>query len=124
MAADGGNGRADRDPVRDAAILISLRHPLRRRILKAMITAEEPSSPRGIATELKEPLSNVSYHVRVLADHGTATLHDTEPVRGSVRHLYEPALEEEWALTALGLGDDASAADTAAEAATMPEDSR
>jgi DNA-binding transcriptional ArsR family regulator len=125
MAADEGNGRADRDPARDAAILISLRHPLRRRILKAMIAAEEPSSPRGIATELKEPLSNVSYHVRVLADQGTATLHDTEPVRGSVKHLYEPALDEEWALAALGLQEDNTrAADTAAEAATVPEDSR
>ena len=53
----------------DNELLIALRHPLRRQILRAMVEAE-PISPREIADELKEPLSNVSYHVRVLADCG------------------------------------------------------
>lgn len=80
-----------------------------------MILAGSPTSPRGIADELKEPLSNVSYHVRVLVERRTVTLHDTEPVRGSLRHLYDPALDEEWARAALGLpADGESEADEAA----------
>lgn len=82
-----------------------------------MILAGRPTSPREIADELKEPLSNVSYHFRVLADRRTVTLHDTEPVRGSLRHLYDPALDEEWARAALGLPADegSGAVETTAE---------
>jgi DNA-binding transcriptional ArsR family regulator len=88
----------------DAELLVALRHELRRRILRAMLDEEaEKISPRRLAHLLKEPLSNVSYHVRVLADCGAIALVDTQPVRGSVQHFYSPAIEEPWALAALGL---------------------
>jgi DNA-binding transcriptional ArsR family regulator len=89
----------------DNELLIALRHPLRRQILKAIVE-NDPISPRQIADELKEPLSNVSYHVRVLADCGVAALVDTTPVRGSMQHFYSPTIEEPWALAVLGITEE------------------
>src|SRR6201996_4368973 len=94
------------DATEDNELLIALRHPLRRQILRTMAT-QDPISPRQISNELREPLSNVSYHVRVLADCGAVTLGATQPVRGSTQHLYSPAIDEPWALAVLGLsGED------------------
>jgi DNA-binding transcriptional ArsR family regulator len=89
----------------DNELLIALRHPLRRQILRAM-AAKDPISPRQISDELRQPLSNVSYHVRVLADCGAVTLVDTAPVRGSMQHFYSPAIDEPWALAVLGLSEE------------------
>jgi DNA-binding transcriptional ArsR family regulator len=96
----GAEGNTD-----DNELLVALRHPLRRQILRAMVE-QDPISPRQIADELHEPLSNVSYHVRVLADCGAVALVDTTPVRGSMQHFYSPTIDEPWALTVLGLSED------------------
>ncbi len=88
----------------DSALLSALRHPLRRRILRLM-EAEEPISPRQISTQLEHPLSNVSYHVRVLADCSAIALVFTEPVRGSMQHFYRASLEAPWARQMLELED-------------------
>lgn len=87
----------------DDGLLIALRHPLRRRILQAMADGEVVS-PRELALALRQPLSNVSYHVRVLAECGAVTLVCTKPVRGSVQHFYRCAVKEPWAWQVLGLG--------------------
>lgn len=92
----------------DNELLIALRHPLRRQILRAMVE-QQPTSPRQISNELHEPLSNVSYHIRVLADCGVVTLVDTTPVRGSMQHFYSPTIDAPWALTVLGLSDNGEA---------------
>jgi DNA-binding transcriptional ArsR family regulator len=92
----------------DNDLLVALRHPLRRQILRTM-AAQDPISPREISDELREPLSNVSYHVRVLADCGAVTLVDTAPVRGSMQHFYSPAIDEPWALAVLGLSENGKA---------------
>ena len=89
----------------DNELLIALRHPLRREILRAM-AAQDQISPRQISNELRQPLSNVSYHVRVLANCGTVKLVDTAPVRGSMQHFYSTTIDEPWALKVLGLGED------------------
>jgi DNA-binding transcriptional ArsR family regulator len=89
----------------DNELLIALRHPLRRQILRAM-AAQDQISPRQISDVLHQPLSNVSYHVRVLADCGAVTLVDTAPVRGSMQHFYSTAIDEPWALAVLGLSED------------------
>jgi DNA-binding transcriptional ArsR family regulator len=88
----------------DNDLLIALRHPLRREILRQM-AGEEAISPREIAAALHQPLSNVSYHVRVLADCAAVTLVNTQPVRGSMQHFYCTAIEAPWARQVLGLGD-------------------
>jgi DNA-binding transcriptional ArsR family regulator len=87
----------------DNDLLIALRHPLRRRILQAMADGEVVS-PRELTLALREPLSNVSYHVRVLAKTGAVTLVCTKPVRGSVQHFYRCTVKEPWAWQVLGLG--------------------
>ena len=92
----------------DNDLLVALRHPLRRSILRAM-AGEEAISPRELAATLRQPLSNVSYHVRVLADCAAVVLVDTMPVRGSMQHFYRPAIEAPWAKAVLGLADDDSA---------------
>jgi DNA-binding transcriptional ArsR family regulator len=106
----------------DPELPVALRHELRRRILRAM-AEEDPVSPRRLSEVLHEPLSNVSYHVRVLADDCRAIeLVDAKPVRGSMEHFYSSRVEEPWALAALGLDgsggqDDGDGPDTGRAAA-------
>lgn len=88
----------------DDDLLVALRHPLRRRILRAM-SAEDALSPRELAATLRAPLSNVAYHVRVLADCAAVVLVRTQPVRGSMQHFYLPAVEAPWARQILDLGE-------------------
>jgi DNA-binding transcriptional ArsR family regulator len=86
----------------DDNLLVALRHPLRRDILR-QLGGENALSPREMAEVLRKPLSNVSYHVRVLADCAAVVLVRTEPVRGSMQHFYRHAVEAPWARQILGL---------------------
>jgi DNA-binding transcriptional ArsR family regulator len=78
----------------------ALSHPLRVRMLTLL--NQKVSSPSELADELGEPLGNVSYHMRFLADLKMVKLVRTEPRRGAVEHYYQ-ALElpqvsgEDWA---------------------------
>lgn len=79
-----------KDPSQD--VLTALQHPLRRRILRHLSRPEHsPLSPREVSEELGHPLSNVSYHIRVLRNCRAVTLVRTKPVRGSVQHFYAPS---------------------------------
>lgn len=86
----------------DNDLLVALRHPLRREILRAM-AGEKSISPREVAHTLDQPLSNVSYHVRVLADCAAVSLVGTKAVRGSMQHFYCITIEAPWARQILGL---------------------
>ncbi len=88
----------------DNDLLVALRHPLRRDILRAM-AGEEEISPRQVSYSLDRPLSNISYHVRVLAECGAIHLVRTEPVRGSMQHFYRAEVEAPWAREVLGFDD-------------------
>jgi DNA-binding transcriptional ArsR family regulator len=94
-------------------MLVALKHPLRRKILKAM--GDEESSPRDLADTLDQPLSNVSYHVRVLINCGVLKLVRTKQVRGSMQHFYRALIEDEWARNILGLGTKPSKIDSVGE---------
>lgn len=65
-------------------------HPLRMRILRLLIDREEPASPNDMARRLGEPLGNVAYHVRILAEGGMVELVRTEQRRGALEHYYRP----------------------------------
>lgn len=65
-------------------------HPLRRRILDLL--ASRPISPNALAVALDEPLTNVSYHVRQLAELGAIELVDAKPRRGALEHYYRCAV--------------------------------
>jgi DNA-binding transcriptional ArsR family regulator len=80
-------------------LLTALGHPLRRRILRAM--DGEATSPGKLSERIDEPLSTVSYHVRVLNRCGALHQVRKQPVRGAVEHFYRTAIEAEWARDAL-----------------------
>jgi DNA-binding transcriptional ArsR family regulator len=70
----------------DSRLAKALAHPLRVQLLAAL--NEGVASPNELAKKLGEPLTNVSYHVRMLHDLGTIELVDTEPRRGALEHYY------------------------------------
>ncbi|HET9153116.1 MAG TPA: helix-turn-helix domain-containing protein [Solirubrobacterales bacterium] len=58
--------------------------------MKALtILTEKIASPKEIAAQIEMPLSNVSYHVRVLDELGLVEIVEEESVRGSVAHFYK-----------------------------------
>lgn len=87
-------------------LLSILQHPLRRRLLRFYIEAEGTLSPKELTHLANDPkISNVGYHVRVLADKGAVKLVETQPRRGSVEHFYEATSlvdEVPWGRAALG----------------------
>lgn len=87
-------------------LLVVLRHPIRRDVLTRLMQWRQPESPRQMAEAMKLPLSNVSYHVRVMVECEALTLVDEQPVRGSIQHFYEPSklVEHPMVAAALGLG--------------------
>jgi DNA-binding transcriptional ArsR family regulator len=70
----------------DSRMAKALAHPLRVQLLAAL--NEGVASPNELAKKLNEPLTNVSYHVRMLHDLGCIELVDTEPRRGALEHYY------------------------------------
>lgn len=89
-------------------LLAALRHPVRREMLVKVVALGTEVSPRGLAEEVSLPLSNASYHVRVLVDCGALRLVDLRQVRGSLKHFYEPTelLEHPVARATLGLDNE------------------
>jgi DNA-binding transcriptional ArsR family regulator len=67
----------------------ALSHPVRAAALRYLNT-HGTASPGEIAASLDEDISNVSYHIRRLVKLDCAELVTTEPVRGTVRHVYRP----------------------------------
>lgn len=90
----------------DQALLFLLRHPLRKRLLRLYLKAEEELSPKELADYTKEPLGTVALHVRVLRDQGAVELARERPCRGAIEHFYRPTGLVDavpWAREALGL---------------------
>jgi DNA-binding transcriptional ArsR family regulator len=67
----------------------ALAHPVRAAVLQ-YLNVHGTGSPGEIADALGEDLSNVSYHMRRLVKLDCAELVSTEPVRGTVKHVYRP----------------------------------
>lgn len=65
----------------------ALNHPVRVKALT--ILTERIASPKEISELIEVPLSNVSYHVRVLDELGLIEIMEEESVRGSVAHFYK-----------------------------------
>ena len=82
-------------------LFTALGHPLRRQILRKMLEERGEISPRELAADLAEPLSALSYHVRVLAECEAVKLTRTKQIRGSTQHFYRPAVKAAWARSAL-----------------------
>jgi DNA-binding transcriptional ArsR family regulator len=80
----------------DQRLIKALGHPLRQRILHEL--NQRTASPTELAEALGEPLGNVSYHVKILAECDAIELVTTSPVRGAIEHFYRavalPRLDE------------------------------
>jgi len=74
----------------DPRIVRALSHPIRHRVLLAL--NERVASPKELAAELGEPLGNVSYHTRVLAQLGCIELVSTTQRRGALEHHYRAVM--------------------------------
>ena len=84
------------------SLVRALAHPLRHQILG--ILQERRASPRELSEELRAPLGNVSYHVRILADLKLIKLVKKTPRRGAIEHHYEgvkgtEVTDETWSTT-------------------------
>lgn len=67
-------------------LLKALGHPLRSRMLVALRVRD--ASPSELAEELGEPLTNVSYHMKILVENGAAELVNAEVGPSTVEHFY------------------------------------
>jgi DNA-binding transcriptional ArsR family regulator len=83
------------DDCDNGRLLSALNHRLRRQVLRAMPENGE-LSPRDLAEMLGEPLGNVSYHVRVLAESGALQLVEERRVRGTTQHFYRSSVTAGW----------------------------
>jgi DNA-binding transcriptional ArsR family regulator len=89
-------------PPLDEALVKSLAHPLRWRILEVLVERGE-GSPVELARTLEQPLATVSHHVRVLRDLGAIELTRTQQRRGALEHHYRASMpaffdDEQWRL--------------------------
>jgi len=101
---------ADKVGDREDVLLSILQHPLRKRLLRFYVEADGTLSPKELTVLADDPkISNIGYHVRVLAEKGAVELVETQPRRGSVEHFYEATdLVDEvpWGRAALGTPED------------------
>jgi DNA-binding transcriptional ArsR family regulator len=72
--------------INDPRLVKALAHPLRVQILAVL--QDRTASPSDLAEELKAPLGNVSYHVRILAKLDLLKLVRKRQRRGAIEHLY------------------------------------
>jgi DNA-binding transcriptional ArsR family regulator len=102
----------------EQALLLLLRHPLRRRLWRLYVEEGEGLSPKELADFTRQPLANVAFHVRALRDHGAVELVRERRARGAVEHFYAAtALVDAapWARGALGLQPEPNGNDNEAK---------
>lgn len=74
------------------AVVKAVAHPIRREILRRLeANPNGGMSPKMFADVLDQPLGDVSYHIRALADAGVLKLVNTKPRRGALEHFYKRA---------------------------------
>jgi DNA-binding transcriptional ArsR family regulator len=78
---------SEKTPIDWEAVARAGTHPLRLAILDHL-SEVGVASPSQMHLLFKEPLGNVSYHVKTLAEAGLLDLSHTEPRRGAVEHYY------------------------------------
>jgi DNA-binding transcriptional ArsR family regulator len=75
----------------EQALVRALAHPLRLRMLEALLArpGQEGSAVR-LAEEFERPIGTIAYHMRQLADKGLIHEVRATPVRGTLEHFYSP----------------------------------
>jgi hypothetical protein len=109
MMDTGKNDEAAEAEAASPGLVFALNHAVRRGILRVMLNGDgAASSPREVADVLGRPLSNVAYHIRVLADRNAVTLAEVRRVRGTNQHFYRPSnalIASSWAVNALAASE-------------------
>lgn len=72
----------------DQLYVEALNHPVRRQILRLWAARRRAISPSQASKALESPLSNLSYHFRVLRDYKVMVLEETQAAGGSLEHFY------------------------------------
>lgn len=91
---------------KEEALMFLLGNPLRKQLLRLYLEADGMRSPKELTIPTNSPISNVGYHVRVLAEYEAIELVAEQPRRGSVEHFYEATDLIDgvpWARSVLGL---------------------
>lgn len=83
--------RTGRQPRLDKRFAQALNHPLRTEIIA--ILRDTCASPRELADRLDEPLSNVSYHTKVLLKLKCVEVVDKQQVRGATKTRYRATMK-------------------------------
>jgi DNA-binding transcriptional ArsR family regulator len=87
-------------------LLSALGNPLRRDVLRSLIEAGTPMSPKELAAYHRVDLRAMSHHVKTLLAVDGVRLVSTSPSGGSLQHFYVPgaACSRPLVLEAIGIG--------------------
>lgn len=87
-------------------LLSALMHHLRREVLRSLIEAETPMSPKELAAYHRVTLGVMSHHIQRLVAVDGVQLVALRPAGGAIQHFYEPgpACDRPLVRDAIGLG--------------------
>jgi DNA-binding transcriptional ArsR family regulator len=72
------------------AVVKAVAHPIRREILRRLEgNTNGGLSPKTLSTDLGQPIGDVAYHFRTLAEAGILKLADEKRRRGAIEHFYK-----------------------------------
>lgn len=75
--------------------LSALNHPARREILRRLREVGEARSASELAMELRLPLNQVSYHLKILEKYNAVAHTDSSSVKGAVEHFFASTVRSE-----------------------------
>jgi DNA-binding transcriptional ArsR family regulator len=83
------NGKRRKEEEHVRQVLRTLNHEVRQSIMRLALGREEALiSPTEASRSLGVPLSNISYHFRVLEKNRALDMTKERPARGSIKHFY------------------------------------
>lgn len=100
---DTTNGSAARDEnQRMTALLVkALNHPLRRKLLRELHRCGEARSPVQLSKTIDADVTNIDYHVKILASLGAAEKTGDRPVRGASENFFASTVADHRQMTAI-----------------------
>jgi predicted ArsR family transcriptional regulator len=74
--------------------LSSLKHVMRRQLVRCLNESEDPRTPESLAGQMRQEVTPVSYHLRALTESGMATRVTRKPERGAATRFYGSAVKD------------------------------
>ncbi len=113
-AKGGENGK----PYKEEDLIRGLNHAIRRQALRTLHASKTPMGPAQVDTKLqlgkapKDRLSQVSYHMKTLAQLRIISLVDEQQVRGAMEHIYASEVADDaWVRSTLKRTQEADEAE-------------